>query len=113
MFSSANIKLAIALVTSLFFLWGVSYGLLDVMNKNFQTHLGINKANSGFLQMAYFGAYFVIAIPASKVAQKYSYKMGIIMGLLLYAIGALLIIPASSNANFNLFLLAFFVLACG
>lgn len=111
--SSANIKLAIALVTSLFFLWGVSYGLLDVMNKNFQTHLGINKANSGFLQMAYFGAYFVIAIPASKVAQKYSYKMGIIMGLLLYAIGALLIIPASSNANFNLFLLAFFVLACG
>lgn len=111
--SSANIKLAIALVTSLFFLWGLSYGLLDVMNQNFQTHLGITKANSGLLQMAYFGAYFIIAIPASKVAQKYSYKAGIIMGLLLYAIGALMIIPASNNANFNLFLLAFFVLACG
>lgn len=111
--SSENIKLAIALVTSLFFLWGLSYGLLDVMNKNFQTQLGITKANSGLLQAAYFGAYFIIAIPAAKVAEKFSYKAGIIMGLLLYAIGALMIIPASNNANFYLFLVAFFILACG
>ncbi len=108
-----NVKVAFILVTSLFLLWGLSYGLLDVMNKNFQNQLGITKANSGLLQAAYFGAYFVIAIPASMVARKYSYKVGIIMGLFLYAVGALMIIPASNNANFYMFLLAFFVLACG
>lgn len=110
---SRNIKIAAVLVTSLFFLWGLSYGLLEVMNKNFQNHLGVTKANSGLLQAAYFGAYFIIAIPAAMIAKKYSYRIGIIMGLALYAIGALMIIPASNNANFSLFLLAFFILACG
>lgn len=108
-----NIKIAFWLVTSLFFLWGFSYGLLDVMNKNFQNHLGITKAVSGLLQAAYFGGYFVIAIPASMVATKFGYKGGIIMGLALYAIGALLIVPASNAQSFTLFLLAFFIIACG
>lgn len=111
--TSRNIKTAFWLVTSLFFLWGFSYGLLDVMNKNFQNHLGITKAVSGLLQAAYFGGYFVIAIPASMVATKFGYKGGIIMGLALYALGALLIIPASNEQSFNLFLLAFFIIACG
>lgn len=111
--TSRNIKIAFWLVTSLFFLWGFSYGLLDVMNKNFQNHLGITKAVSGLLQAAYFGGYFVIAIPASMVATKFGYKGGIIMGLALYALGALLIIPASNEQIFNLFLLAFFIIACG
>lgn len=111
--TSRNIKIAFWLVTSLFFLWGFSYGLLDVMNKNFQNHLGITKAVSGLLQAAYFGGYFVIAIPASMVATKFGYKGGIIMGLALYALDALLIIPASNEQSFNLFLLAFFIIACG
>ena len=111
--TSRNIKIAFWLVTSLFFLWGFSYGLLDVMNKNFQNHLGITKAVSGLLQAAYFGGYFVIAIPASMVATKFGYKGGIIMGLALYALGALLIIPASNEQSCNLFLLAFFIIACG
>lgn len=111
--SSRNIKIAFWLVTSLFFLWGFSYGLLDVMNKNFQNHLGITKAVSGLLQAAYFGGYFVIAIPASLVATRFGYKGGIIMGLALYAIGALLIVPASNAQSFSLFLLAFFIIACG
>ena len=111
--TSRNIKIAFWLVTSLFFLWGFSYGLLDVMNKNFQNHLGVTKAVSGLLQAAYFGGYFVIAIPASMVATKFGYKGGIIMGLALYALGALLIIPASNEQSFNLFLLAFFIIACG
>lgn len=111
--TSRNIKIAFWLVTSLFFLWGFSYGLLNVMNKNFQNHLGITKAVSGLLQAAYFGGYFVIAIPASMVATKFGYKGGIIMGLALYALGALLIIPASNEQSFNLFLLAFFIIACG
>ncbi len=55
--SSRNIKIAACLVTVLFFLWGLSYGLIDVMNKNFQNQLGITKATSGLLQAAYFGGY--------------------------------------------------------
>lgn len=109
MTDSKNIKIAIILVTSLFFLWGVSYGLIDVMNKNFQNHFHISQHESGFLQFAYF----IIALPAGYIAKKYSYKMGIIFGLALYTIEALLIIPATNLASFYLFLFAFFILACG
>jgi FHS family L-fucose permease-like MFS transporter len=111
--SSKNIKIAACLVTVLFFLWGLSYGLIDVMNKNFQNQLGITKATSGLLQAAYFGGYFVIATPASMVAKRFGFKGGIIMGLFLYALGALLIVPASNAHSFPIFLCAFFVIACG
>lgn len=111
--NSRNIKIAFALVTGLFFLWGLSYGLLDVMNKNFQNQLGITKATSGLVQAAYFGGYFIIATPASLIARHYGYKGGIIMGLFLYAVGALLIVPASNAHSFTIFLGAFFVIACG
>ena len=111
--NNRNIKIAFALVTGLFFLWGLSYGLLDVMNKNFQNQLGITKATSGLLQAAYFGGYFVIATPASLIAKRFGYKGGIIMGLFLYAVGAILIVPASNAHSFTMFLGAFFVIACG
>lgn len=111
--SNKNIKIAACLVTVLFFLWGLSYGLIDVMNKNFQNQLGITKATSGLLQAAYFGGYFVIATPASMVAKRFGFKGGIIMGLFLYALGALLIVPASNAHSFPIFLGAFFVIACG
>ena len=111
--SKKSIQIAFGLVTMLFLLWGLSYGLLDVMNKNFQNQLGITKATSGLLQAAYFGGYFVFATPASLVARKYGFKGGIILGLFLYAIGALLIIPASNVHSFYMFLGAFFVIACG
>ena len=79
------------------------------MNKNFQNHLGITKAVSGLLQAAYFGGYFVIAIPASMVATKFGYKGGIIMGLALYAIGASSAFPPIKVTffNFNSFLISF------
>jgi len=111
--SNKNIKIAACLVTVLFFLWGLSYGLIDVMNKNFQNQLGITKATSGLLQAAYFGGYFVIATPASLIAKRFGFKGGIIMGLFLYALGALLIVPASNAHSFPIFLCAFFVIACG
>lgn len=110
---NTQIKIAIILVTSLFFLWGLSYGLIDAMNKNFQNHLHITQHESGFLQMAYFGAYFIIALPAGFIAQRFSYKISIVVGLILYIIGCLLIIPATNMASFSIFLFAFFILACG
>lgn len=105
--------LPLILVTSLFFLWGLAYGLLDVLNKHFQETLNINKQRSTLLQAAYFGAYFLIALPAGLVMNKVGYRKGIITGLLLYAGGALLFYPAAQNASFKFFLLALFILASG
>ena len=64
--AAGNLRLAFVLVTSLFFLWGFSYGLLDVLNKHFQETLDITRARSALLQAAYFGAYFLMALPAAK-----------------------------------------------
>jgi len=103
----------LVLVTSLFFLWGFAYGLLDVLNKHFQDALNITKSRSTLLQAAYFGAYFLVALPAGLFMNKYGYKKGIILGLLLYATGAFLFYPAAEQSSFNFFLLALFIIASG
>jgi len=108
-----NYTLPIILVTSLFFLWGLAYGLLDVLNKHFQETLNITKQRSTLLQAAYFGAYFLVALPAGLFMQKVGYRKGIITGLMLYALGALLFYPSAQNASFPFFLLALFILASG
>jgi FHS family L-fucose permease-like MFS transporter len=108
-----NYRLPVILVTSLFFLWGLSYGLLDVLNKHFQETLSITKQRSTLLQAAYFGAYFLVALPAGLFMQQAGYKKGIIAGLFLYAVGAVLFYPAAQNSSFSFFLLAVFVLASG
>ena len=100
--NNRNYTLPIILVTSLFFLWGLAYGLLDVLNKHFQETLNITKARSTLLQAAYFGAYFLIALPAGFFMQKAGYRKGIITGLLLYAAGAILFYPAAQNESFTL-----------
>jgi len=101
------------MITSLFFMWGFAYGLLDVLNKHFQEALNITKSRSTLLQAAYFGAYFLVALPAGIFMNKYGYKKGIIMGLILYAVGAFLFYPAAEQSSFNAFLLALFILASG
>lgn len=110
---TVSVKLAFGMITSLFFLWGLSHGLLDVLNKHFQDSLNVSKAQSGYLQMAYYGAYFLVAIPVGAVMQRYGYKLGVICGLLLFAAGALLFVPATSVGTFAFFLFALFILACG
>jgi len=108
-----SLRWAFMLITTLFFMWGVSYGLLDVLNKHFQETLNVTKAQSGLLQAAYFGAYFIVALPAGYFMQRHGYKAGILAGLTLYAVGALLFVPAAMVNNFSVFLFALFVLACG
>jgi len=108
-----NYLFPLILVTSLFFLWGFAYGLLDVLNKHFQDALHIPQARSSFLQMAYFGAYFLMALPAGIFMKRFGYKKGIILGLLLYATGAFLFYPSAQMSSFNFFLLSTFVLASG
>ena len=83
--TSPQYRKAFILVTTLFFMWGLSYGLIDVLNKHFQVTLNVSKAQSGLIQAAYFGAYFVVAIPAGLFMEWKGYKAGILCGLSLYA----------------------------
>lgn len=101
------------LVTSLFFLWGFAHSLLDVLNKHFQEILGITKSRSGFVQAALYGGYAVMAIPAGLIMNRFGYKKGIIFGLLLYAAGAFLFLPATYIQTFEFTLLCLFIIACG
>jgi FHS family L-fucose permease-like MFS transporter len=101
------------LVTSLFFLWGFAHSLLDVLNKHFQDILGITKAKSGWVQASLYGGYFVMAIPAGLIMTRFGYKKGIIFGLLLYAAGAFLFMPAAQIQTFEFTLLCLFIIACG
>jgi FHS family L-fucose permease-like MFS transporter len=105
--------LPLILVTSLFFLWGLAYGLLDVLNKHFQEALNITKQRSTLLQVAYFGAYFLMALPAGIFMNRLGYKKGIIIGLLLYSLGAFLFYPSAATASFTFFLVSLFILASG
>lgn len=111
--SAQPYRLAFILVTSLFFMWGLSYGLLDVLNKHFQETLGITRARSAWLQAAYFGAYFLMAMPAAAVIGRRGYKFAILCGLCLFATGALLVVPATLVPSFPGFLGAMFIIASG
>jgi MFS transporter, FHS family, L-fucose permease len=101
------------LITSLFFLWGFAHGCLDVLNKHFQELLNMSKAKSAFVQFVFYGGYFIMAIPAGLIMQKVGYKKGIIFGLLLFAAGAFLMLPATLIQTFGSFLFCLFVIACG
>jgi MFS transporter, FHS family, L-fucose permease len=101
------------LVTSLFFLWGFAHGCLDVLNKHFQELLHMSKAKSAFVQFVFYGGYFLMALPAGLLMQKVGYKRGIIMGLLIFAAGAFLMLPATLMQTFGSFLFCLFIIACG
>jgi FHS family L-fucose permease-like MFS transporter len=101
------------LVTSLFFLWGFAHSLLDVLNKHFQEIVHISKAESGLVQFSVYGGYFVAALPAGYMINRFGYKKGILSGLLLYASGAFLFYPAASLQSFWPFLVALLIIAFG
>ena len=100
-------------ICSLFLLWGFAHGLLDVLDKHFQDTLHVTKAQSGFVQFSLYIGYLVMALPAGLFMKRYGYQRGIILGLVLFAIGAFLFYPAAKFEAFVPFLLALFVLACG
>ncbi|KAK7413625.1 hypothetical protein QQX98_007488 [Neonectria punicea] len=104
----------IVLVTTLFFLWGFSYGLLDTLNKHFQVTLNITRARSAGLQAAYFGAYPLASLGhAAWILRHYSYKAVFIWGLSLYAIGALIAIPCIKAKSFGGFCASIFIIGNG
>ncbi|WP_411826079.1 MFS transporter [Luteolibacter sp. AS25] len=101
------------LVTSLFALWGFANDVTNPLVAVFKDVFVINNAQSTWVQMAFYGGYATMAIPAAIFIRRFSYKSGILVGLVLYAIGALLSIPAAAGANFNLFIIALYVLTFG
>ena len=101
------------LITSLFFLWGFAHSILDVLNKHFQDALGITKTKSALVQAVVYGGYFLMALPAGAIIKRWGYRTGVLTGLLLYGVGALLFIPGGSLQSFEFFLFSLFVIGCG
>ncbi len=101
------------LLTVLFFLWGFITVLVDSLIPRLRELFTLSYFQAGLVQFAFFGAYFLLSIPASYILSKIGYKRGIILGLLTMAFGCLLFYPAASYRTFGVFLLAYFILAGG
>ena len=101
------------LITSCFALWGFANDITNPMVKAFSKIFRMSVTDGALVQVAFYGGYFAMAFPAAMFIRKYSYKSGILMGLGLYAIGALLFFPAKMTGAYYPFLLAYFILTCG
>lgn len=105
---------ALIMVSSLFFIWGFCHAMLDVLNKHFQNILHVSKTQSGLVQTSVFGAYLIVALPAALLIRRIGYQRGILLGLVVLAIGAFLFIPAGMVfKTFWAFCLSLFVLSAG
>ena len=101
------------LVTSLFFLWGFARAILDVLNKHFQNALDISMTQSALIQVTTYLGYFIMAIPAGWFINRHGYRTGVIFGLTLFGVGALLFIPGAEAGTFYAYLGALFIIGCG
>ena len=102
-----------ALIVSLFFLWGVANNLNDVLVAHFREAFSLSDLQSGLVQSAFYLGYFVFALPAALFSQRYGYKAAVVLGLCLYGAGALLFAPAAQVRVYAAFLGALFVIASG
>ena len=101
------------LVTCCFALWGFANDITNPMVKSFSRIFRMSVTDGALVQVAFYGGYFAMAFPAAMFIRKHSYKSGLLIGLALYAIGALMFIPAADTGNYYPFLIAYFVLTCG
>ena len=101
------------LITSCFALWGFANDITNPMVKAFSKIFRMSVTDGALVQVAFYGGYFAMAFPAAMFIRKYSYKAGVLMGLGLYAIGALMFFPAKMTGSYYPFLVAYFVLTCG
>ena len=105
--------LPFALVTSLFFLWSIGVNLNDVLIPHLKKAFDLTDFQSSFIQVAFFGGYFLAAFPAGRLMEKIGYKKGLLAGLLICAVGTLLFLPAATSRAYWFFLLALFVMSSG
>ena len=101
------------LITSLFALWGFANDITNPMVAAFQTVMELSAAKASLIQFAFYGGYATMAVPAALFIRKYSYKSGILLGLILYAIGAFLFIPAAAQQSFMFFCFSLYILTFG
>ncbi|HEC42103.1 MAG TPA: L-fucose:H+ symporter permease [Bacteroides sp.] len=112
-FLEAKYVIPFVLITSCFALWGFANDVTNPMVKAFSKIFLMSTVQGSFVQMAFYGGYFAMAFPAAMFIRRFSYKAGILVGLGLYASGALLFIPASAIGAYGPFLVAYFILTCG
>ena len=110
---SKEFLLPFIIITSLFALWGFANDITNPMVAAFGTVMEISTAKAALVQLAFYGGYATMAIPAALFVRKYSYKKGILLGLTLYAIGALLFFPAAQFEVFGFFLGSLYILTFG
>lgn len=110
---SKTIIIPFILITSLFALWGFANDITNPMVSAFKKVLELDNFQASLVQLAFYGGYFTMAIPAALFVNRYSYKKGILMGLALYAVGAILFYPAAAYEEFTFFLTALYILTFG
>jgi FHS family L-fucose permease-like MFS transporter len=101
------------LITSLFFLWGLASNMTDTLLSAFKKIMSMSDFQTSWIQIAFYGSYFVLALPAAILVKKFTYKSGVLLGLGLYILGSILFYPASISMNYGHFLMALFILAGG
>ncbi len=101
------------LITCCFALWGFANDITNPMVKAFSKIFRMNVTQGALVQVAFYGGYFCMAFPAALFIRKFSYKAGVLVGLGLYAVGALLFLPAKGIGEYGVFLLAYFIMTCG
>ena len=101
------------LITTLFALWGFANDITNPMVAGFQTIMELSAAKASLIQFAFYGGYATMAVPAALFIRRFSYKSGILLGLALYAVGALLFIPAAARQSFLFFCLSLYILTFG
>ena len=111
--TNKSYRVAFILITSLFFLWGFAHNLDPILIPHLKKSFTLTTTQSTLVDSSVFIAYFLMALPAGFIMKKYGYKVGIITGLLLFAVGSFLFIPAANTQQYNFFLVALFIIACG
>jgi FHS family L-fucose permease-like MFS transporter len=112
LFSAGN-TLPFILVTALFLFWGIPSNMNDILIKQFMKSFEITRFKAGLIQSAFYMGYFLLSMPAALIMRKYSYKTGLVIGLLLYSAGTFLFYPAAIVRAYGFFLVALFVIASG
>ncbi|MEO6521944.1 MAG: L-fucose:H+ symporter permease [Mucilaginibacter sp.] len=108
-----SLLLPFILICSLFFLWGIAHNLDSILIPHLKKACQLNNRQSTYIDMAVFFAYFVMAIPAGMLLKRFGYKNSIIIGLVLFACGALIFVPAANTLEYGLFIGGLFIIGCG
>lgn len=111
--SKQNYVLPFILIVCLFFLWGMAHNLDSILIPHLKKACQLNNRQSTLIDTSIFLAYFLMAIPAGMMLRKFGYKASMIIGLLVFAMGAFLFIPAANTLSYSIFLIALFIIGCG